>query len=317
MKVKKRTTARASVRCIINWFRSKAIILGFCCILRFALYVAQQKYLPKSEYSVAAYEQSFGLFNNISEPLWNQMRDSEKTTSLYGNPQNPLDKVEDEAGWLANNLNPTFHCPHVERVGGGEGVKYLCYPQRLIREEKKDCLIYSIGCAGDFNFEDAMSKKYNKECEIHVFDPADWTRKDDVENRNIHYHPWGLASTYDKNSKSIVWPKGRGGGFKTFQESVEILGHKNRMIDILKIDCEGCEWSTHKDWIGFGFRQILLETHGVPQPNGSKGRWYQAPMNITDYFQDFRDNGYALFNKDPNGLAVELAFLKLDEDFYK
>lgn len=40
-------------------------------------------------------------------------------------------------------------------------------------------------------------------------------------------------------------------------------------------------------------------------------------MNITDYFQDFRDNGYALFNKDPNGLAVELAFLKLDEDFYK
>ena len=67
-----------------------------------------------------------------------------------------------------------------------------------------------------------------------------------------------------------------------------------------------------------GFRQILVEIHGVPQPKGGNGRWYKAPMNITDYFQDFRDNGYALFNKDSNGkLAVELSFLKLDEDFYK
>jgi len=67
-----------------------------------------------------------------------------------------------------------------------------------------------------------------------------------------------------------------------------------------------------------GFRQILVEIHGVPQPNGGKGRWFQDPMKITDYFQDFRDNGYVLFNRDPNGgLGMELAFMKLDEDFYK
>ena len=40
-------------------------------------------------------------------------------------------------------------------------------------------------------------------------------------------------------------------------------------------------------------------------------------MNVTDYFQDFKDNGYVLFNRDPNGqLGMELAFLKLDQDFY-
>mmetsp|Transcript_1154 Transcript_1154/g.2523 ORF Transcript_1154/g.2523 Transcript_1154/m.2523 type:complete len:315 (-) Transcript_1154:260-1204(-) len=305
----------SSMSYIMKWFGLRTIFIGFASVLIFTAAVAQYK---MSHFKSTAYKQSFGLFTDISEPMWNQMRDTVKLTSWYANPQNPLDKVDEETLWLANNLNPNFHCPHVERVGKGEGVKFLCNPQRLIREEKKDCLVYSIGCAGDFNFEDAMSKKYNKECEIHVFDPADWTRKDDIKNRNIHYHPWGLVSTYDLKSKSVVWPKGRGGGFKTFQESLEILGHKDRTIDILKIDCEGCEWSTHKDWIQFGFRQILVEIHGVPQPKGGNGRWYKAPMNITDYFQDFRDNGYALFNRDSNGkLAVELSFLKLNEDFYK
>ena len=77
----------------------------------------------------------------------------------------------------------------------------------------------------------------------------------------------------------------------------------------------------HRNLIVFlyiiGFRQILVETHGVPQPTGGKGRWYQDPMDVTDYFQDFRDNGYVLFNRDPNGqFGMELAFLKLDQDFY-
>ena len=200
----------------------------------------------------SAYRQSFGLFDDISESMWNSMISRTKKNSLYDDPANPLNGVENQPKWLADNMNPNFECPHVERIGGGEGVKYICYPQRIVREDKKDCLIYSIGCAGDFHFEDALAKYYDKQCEIHIFDPADWTRKNDAEEKNIHYHPWGLLSSYDTTSKSKVWPKGRGGGFKTFAESIAILGHQDRTIDIFKIDCEGCEWTTHKDWIGFG-----------------------------------------------------------------
>ena len=92
-----------------------------------------------------------------------------------------------------------------------------------------------------------------------------------------------MKSSYDLESKSVVWPKGRGGVFNTFDETLDKLDRRDRTIDIFKIDCEGCEWSTYKDWIGFGFRQILVETHGVPQPNGGTRRWYKKPMDVTDF----------------------------------
>lgn len=265
-----------------------------------------------------AFKQSFGLMDDISDKMWTLFQTKYKQSSLYANPKNPLKGVENEKQWLKVNLIPNFNCPHVERVGSGEGRKFICYPHRVVRKERNDeCLVYSIGCAGDFYFEDAISAKYGNKCEVHVFDPANWEREGDAKNRNIHYHAWGLQSTYDNVSKSVVWPKGRGGTFKTFQETIEILGHKDRVIDLFKIDCEGCEWSTYKDWIGIGFRQILMEIHGVPQPNGGKGRWYQSAMDASKFFQDFQDNGYVLFNKDPNNdLAVELSFLKLDKDFH-
>ena len=223
--------------------------------------------------SNSAFKESYGLFDDISEPMWNRMKSRFQTSSIYSHPQDPLKGSKNEIGWLQENLWPNFNCPHMERVGSGEGRKFVCYQHRLARDvkeklkEKKDedktkdtskgkqesnCLVYSIGCAGNFAFEDDISKRYNKECEVHVFDPANWARKDDDVNRNIHYHAWGMASTYDKKSQSRVWPAGRGGEFKTFPETIKLLGHEDRIIDLFKIDCEGCEWYTYKDWIGFG-----------------------------------------------------------------
>jgi hypothetical protein len=191
--------------------------------------------------SVLAFKQSFGLFHDISNAAWEGIRKKTLATSWYANPDNPLEKIDDGAWWNEHNMKPNFDCPRLEKVGGKnhDGEKVVCNPRRLIHEGKSDCLIYSVGCAGDYAFEDGIYKMFNKSCEIHVFDPAEWTRPNDAEVKNIHYHAWGLISTYD-GSKSVVWPRGRGGGFKTFPETLELLGHQNRTIDLFKIDCEGC-----------------------------------------------------------------------------
>jgi len=272
---------------------------------------------------------TYGLLNNIPNKEWEAIRLKTISTSWYGNPQNPLENVENPDLWNEKNMIPNFDCPETEMVPkrDAEGeTKYVCNPSRLVFDGKKQeaggadpCLIYSFGCAGDFSFEDAIFKMHNKACEIHIFDPAKkWERKDDVPNKNIHYHAWGLTSTYD-DSKSVVWPAGFGGEYKTFAEIMEQLGHKNRIIDILKIDCEGCEWSTFKDWIHLGIRQVLIELHGVPAPGGTPDqRWYQKPLDLSEYYGFYRDNGYVLFNKQRNGaLSLELGFMKMASEFWK
>jgi hypothetical protein len=199
--------------------------------------------------SSAAYKQSYGLFDDISDLMWERFRSSTKSKSLYWNPSNPLDKVGDMTFWNGHNPRPNFICPHTVNLGAHseDGVKYLCYPERLtvnfqtnLRDDSS-CLIYSFGCAGNFLFEDEIFKMHGKKCETHVFDPAKkWERKGDIEAKNIHYHPWGLLSTYDRDNKSKVWPAGHGGAFKTMPEILKDLGHEQRTIDVLKIDCEGC-----------------------------------------------------------------------------
>jgi hypothetical protein len=53
--------------------------------------------------------------------------------------------------------------------------------------------------------------------------------------------------------------------FQTMEETVRKLGHAGRTIDLFKIDCEGCEWYTYKDWFqaGVDIRQVLVEVHSV------------------------------------------------------
>lgn len=286
-----------------------------------------------------AWEQSYGLFDNVSDSIWKQLKEytTVQNPSWYWNPQNPLEGIDDAKTWMTKNMNPNFNCPQLVNVAfaknkKADGAYAVCNPLGLVNQFHKGvvaapqpqqgeapCLVYSIGCAGNFRFEDSLFEMHKGKCEIHVFDPGNWARRGDVEQKNIHYHAWGISSTYDRDSKSVVWPRGKGGGFKTMKQTIEELGHANRVIDLMQIDCEGCEWSSHRDWLGLGIRQILIEAHGVPSPNGTpKNKWYQKPKDVAqDYWGEFSRHGYALYHKHNNGLAMELAFVKLHEDFWK
>merc|ERR1711933_334712 len=113
----------------------------------------------------------------------------------------------------------------------------------------------------------------------------------------------GLGEKEDKDKK-----------LKTLDQTVKELGHEGRRIDILKIDCEYCEWVTYDQWIqkndhsNFTIRQILVETHS-------------APIQYTkNFFYDLHDAGYVIFSKEANyqnkAGGVEFAFVKLSTDFF-
>ena len=74
-------------------------------------------------------------------------------------------------------------------------------------------------------------------CEIHIFDPGNYERPAGLADKNMHYHKWGLTSSYSDEYKARA-----GREYYSFPEIRRRLGHENRKIDIFKIDCEGCEW---------------------------------------------------------------------------
>jgi hypothetical protein len=139
------------------------------------------------------------------------------------------------------NKKPDFNCPHENRVGGlGIGGQTLtCNAHRLL--DRKKCLIYSFGSDGKYTWEDGLVDLLGSmHCEIHVFDPADHERAGDAVLKNIHYHKWDLKSSYDEAFNAKQKGDARRGANPdsfTFQESLDKLGHQDRTIDILRVDC--------------------------------------------------------------------------------
>ena len=81
------------------------------------------------------------------------------------------------------NWFESISCPLNQfRLAQNDGGKVICDPYRL---EGEDCLVYSIGSNGDFQFEEAI-KKINPRCEIHTFDHT-WT-PDGREKGLTTYH---------------------------------------------------------------------------------------------------------------------------------
>jgi hypothetical protein len=108
--------------------------------------------------------------------------------------------------------------------------------ERRTKEGVKNpgCLIYSIGSAGKFQFEDGMFNITGMLCEVHIFDPGDFSRADmklGTNNMNMFFHKWGFVSSYDHTYKSPL----KYGEWITLDETVKRLGHEGRTIDIFKV----------------------------------------------------------------------------------
>ena len=204
--------------------------------------------------------------------------------------------------WYQENAEPSYTCLFEERLGPkGEGGKWVCNPSSL--HNSAECLVYSIGSNNDFRFEEAILD-VSRDCEIHVFDHT--VKNPSKKPRKVHFHPWGLASVTDATKN-----------LKTLADIVAELGHTGKKISILKIDCEGCEWTTFRSWheADVIIDEILLEVHGgTTEPAGN-------PV-AKQLMQSISDNDYRIFHKEPNvqfasvgdELCFEFAFKRVHED---
>lgn len=85
---------------------------------------------------------------------------------------------------------------------------------------------------------------------------------------------------------------------KSFETIIRELGHENRTIDVLKIDCEGCEWDTMSPLFelissGIGIvkvNQVLIELH-----------LRSGPQQLKDFFGNADKAKMRVFHKERNG----------------
>ena len=265
---------------------------------------------PESESDFQlALQESLGFFTDIPAHTWqtlktstNNVVDQHSKTATAGTEDGISAQTYYERYW-----DPEFSCSYETSIGvpGSDGEKWVCDPHRLT--DREDCLVYSIGSNGNFDFEEDVHRRLPN-CEIHIFDPTDHSQG--MWNRGLNgsnFHAWGLESSYGQPipSSNLVLGNTAGLRFMSLPKTMEVLGHVGRRIDILKIDCEGCEWSTYKDVLEQDIRQVLVEVHFV--------------NDLTEqYFKAFHDEGYVIFHKEPNVLnraCVEFAFLKLAKEF--
>lgn len=170
--------------------------------------------------------------------------------------------------WHAGDMQ----CSHLKRLGGaGDGGKYACMDP--LGEQLK---VLSVGSKGDFTFENDIMAHFPR---------ASITTMD------------GMVSA----SVAALAPPGVKFVRSNFDHKTNVAGP----LDILKIDCEGCELYSLLPFLKRTcVNQILIETHACLQP---LARHHQLMVKL--------NHSFGVFAKEPNieysdGSCVEFGLLR-------
>ncbi|OQV12118.1 hypothetical protein BV898_13597 [Hypsibius exemplaris] len=160
---------------------------------------------------------------------------------------------------------------------------------------KNDCLVYSIGVAGDWSFDDAMAAAG---CEVHSFDPS--IGRTSYQRADRHwFHDIGLNS-----STSRLW--NREWQTATLPELRKDLGHGMRKINVLKMDVEGAEWGFLRDATVDGsldgVEQFIVEIH---EEDAGDNRVTVVRREVLR-LHGLRRLGFELFHARRNGVGMDI-----------
>jgi len=194
---------------------------------------------------------------------------------------NRQEYVEEDGLWgdekqFFDQFEPEANCFTEERFGSSErfdafhdGPKFVCGVDYIVKQPS--CLVYSVGSNNKYDFEVAVKKFMG--CDTYTFDPT--LKKFNGNPKVTTFHPWGLGEDgKEATMKNKTWRS------MSFETIINKLGHSGTRIDIIKIDCEGCEYTAMPplfDAISKGtiqVDQIQIELH-------AKGG-YEAIANLFD-----------------------------------
>ena len=128
---------------------------------------------------------------------------------------------------------------------------------------KSRCIIYSFGVFKSLAWE--IKVAHDLKCEVHAFDPnEDWPLRQALP-KGVFFHQWGLeeegynvsshhSSQYSATSRDKVKP---------LNEIMKQLHHLDYGVDVIKLDCEGCEWGAIQTICDMKVppRQLMVEFH--------------------------------------------------------
>lgn len=163
-------------------------------------------------------------------------------------------------------LTPTHDCDlnHFGRLGAeGDGGKWVCGPLAV----DDSCVLFSLGSAGNFKFEEAMHNFTKGRCKIFTFDCSGlWT------NPSTTFYPWCISDRDYTHSNGQI--------FKRIATIFEEL--KLTQITHLKMDIEGFEWRVFDDILNTENKlalpkQISFELH----VENDKAIWSPAELGPT------------------------------------
>lgn len=151
-----------------------------------------------------------------------------------------------------------YICQNTSQMGNW----YVCLDGKFFPDDP--CLVYSFGIGNDFSFDDDMA---NQGCEVHSFDPSMGV-KDHIRNSSVHFHAIGLGGKVIENfnaRKDMYVKEKQTWTIMTLGSIMAALGHKDRDLDVLKIDVEGHEWAVIEYLLQSGLlnriKQFSLEYH--------------------------------------------------------
>lgn len=193
-------------------------------------------------------------------------------------------KANDNSVMFQMDWRPILECPEMVTLQNVHNMeaKYLCGAIRL--KNAKKCVVYSIGSRGEFSFEELVHD-LNPNCEIHVFDPAPEFANSSSTPAFIRYNAVGLASTSDGDLDPVQRRRMAASNYQyeTLSEMMARLGHDE--IDVLKIDCDGCEYKMYEQLGKINCKQLLIEIHRYPNKN--EGPEWEGYVRMMDSFYEY------------------------------